>query len=42
MNLQSAFELDLARQQNGKAIRWIPKRGETSELSSSLAKEIEL
>ncbi len=29
MNLQSAYELDLARQQNGKAIRQIPKRSET-------------
>jgi antitoxin HigA-1 len=28
MNLQSAYELDLARQQNGKAIRRIPKRSE--------------
>jgi addiction module HigA family antidote len=26
MNLQSAYELDLARQQNGKAIQKIPKR----------------
>jgi plasmid maintenance system antidote protein VapI len=26
MNLQSAYELDLARQQNGKAIQRIPKR----------------
>ena len=26
MNLQSAYELDLARQQNGKAILRIPKR----------------
>ena len=26
MNLQSAYELDLARQQNGKAIMLIPKR----------------
>src|SRR5450756_1071356 len=26
MNLQSAFELDLARQQSGKAILQIPKR----------------
>lgn len=26
MNLQSAYELDLARQQNGKAILQIPKR----------------
>jgi addiction module HigA family antidote len=30
MNLQSACELDLARQQNGKAIQ-IPKRNETAE-----------
>jgi addiction module HigA family antidote len=26
MNLQSAYELDLARQQSGKAIRRIPRR----------------
>ncbi len=31
MNLQSAYELDLARQENGKEIRRIPKRGETAE-----------
>src|SRR5271168_5625671 len=30
MNLQSAYELDLARQQNGKAIERIPKRAEDS------------
>jgi len=30
MNLQSAYELDLARQQVGKAIKRIPKRSETS------------
>jgi addiction module HigA family antidote len=30
MNLQSAYELDLARQQNGKAIQRIPKRSETA------------
>jgi len=30
MNLQSAYELDLARQQVGKAIKRIPRRGETS------------
>ncbi len=29
MNLQSAYELDLARQQNGKAISRIPRRSET-------------
>ncbi len=29
MNLQTAYELDLARQQNGKAIERIPKRSET-------------
>src|ERR1700712_4067219 len=28
MNLQSAYELDLARQQNGKAILRIPRRSE--------------
>ena len=31
MNLQSAYELDLARKQVGKAIQRIPKRSETSE-----------
>ena len=31
MNLQSAYELDLARQQVGKAIQRIPKRIETAE-----------
>jgi antitoxin HigA-1 len=31
MNLQSAYELDLARQQNGRAIQRIPKRSETAE-----------
>src|ERR1022692_3944004 len=31
MNLQSAYELDLARQQSGKAIQRIPKRSETAE-----------
>jgi addiction module HigA family antidote len=30
MNLQSAYELDLARKQSGKAIQRIPKRGETT------------
>ena len=29
MNLQSAYELDLARQANGKAIQRIPQRCET-------------
>jgi plasmid maintenance system antidote protein VapI len=29
MNLQSAYELDLARQQSGKAIQRIPKRADT-------------
>lgn len=29
MNLQTAYDLDLARQQNGKAIQRIPKRSET-------------
>ena len=28
MNLQSAYELDLARQHNGKAIQRIPRRSE--------------
>jgi addiction module HigA family antidote len=31
MNLQSAYELDLARQQNGKAIQRIPTRSEMAE-----------
>src|SRR5579872_1360812 len=31
MNLQSAYELDLARQQVGKAIQRIPKRSEAAE-----------
>jgi antitoxin HigA-1 len=31
MNLQSAYELDLARQQVGKAIQRIPKRSEMAE-----------
>lgn len=31
MNLQSAYELDLARQQVGKAIQRIPKRRETAQ-----------
>ena len=30
MNLQSAYELDLARQQLGKTIQRIPRRSETS------------
>jgi addiction module HigA family antidote len=30
MNLQSAYELDLARQQIGKAIQRIPKRGQAA------------
>jgi antitoxin HigA-1 len=29
MNLQSAYELDMARMQNGKAIQRIPKRSQT-------------
>ena len=33
MNLQSAYELDLARQLTGKAIQRIPKRGATAELN---------
>ena len=32
MNLQSAYELDLARQQVGKAIERIPRRSETAEV----------
>ena len=31
MNLQSAYELDLARQQMGKAIQRIPQRVQTTE-----------
>jgi addiction module HigA family antidote len=31
MNLQSAYELDLARQQSGKAIQRIPRRSEIAE-----------
>jgi antitoxin HigA-1 len=31
INLQSACELDLARQENGKAIQRIPKRSEMAE-----------
>ena len=31
MNLQTAYELDLARQENGKAIQRIPKRSATAE-----------
>jgi addiction module HigA family antidote len=31
MNLQSAYELDLARRENGKAIQRIPKCSETAE-----------
>jgi addiction module HigA family antidote len=31
MNLQSAYELDLARQRSGKAIQRIRSRGETAE-----------
>ena len=31
MNLQSAYELDLARQKHGKAIQRIPRRSETAE-----------
>ncbi len=31
MNLQSAYELDLARQENGKAIQRLPKRSDVHE-----------
>ena len=31
MNLQSAYELDLARQEHGKEIQRIPKRREMAE-----------
>jgi antitoxin HigA-1 len=37
MNLQSAYELDLAREQNGKAILRIPKRRDLSAQPRSLA-----
>lgn len=33
MNLQSAYELDLARQLTGRAIQRIPKRATTAELN---------
>ena len=36
MNLQSAYELDLARRKSGKAIERIPKRGGLSAESQSL------
>jgi addiction module HigA family antidote len=35
MNLQTAYELDLARQANGKAIQRIPKRSEAAEPRSA-------
>ena len=31
MNLQTAYELDLARKESGRAIQRIPKRNETAE-----------
>ena len=34
MNLQSAYELDLARQQVGKAIGLLPTRSELANLQS--------
>jgi addiction module HigA family antidote len=36
MNLQSSFELDLARQQHGKEIQRIPKRSDTVERRASV------
>src|SRR5277367_6671965 len=36
MNLQSMYELDLARQQNGKAILRIPKRRGAADLRPSV------
>jgi antitoxin HigA-1 len=37
MNLQSAYELDLARRQNGKAIQRIPKRSQTAAVDPMAA-----
>jgi addiction module HigA family antidote len=37
MNLQSAYELDLARQQTGKAIQKIPRRSQTVEPRAPVA-----
>jgi addiction module HigA family antidote len=37
MNLQSAYELDLARQQNGKSISRIPRRSETHQVPKHAA-----
>jgi len=31
MNLQSAYDLDLARKESGKAIQRIPRRSETAK-----------
>jgi antitoxin HigA-1 len=42
MNLQSAYELDLARQQNGKAIQRIPKRRETAEPRPPLSSRLKM
>ncbi len=36
MNLQSSFELDLARQQHGKEIQRIPKRSETAKTRAAV------
>src|SRR5580692_4016837 len=36
MNLQSSFELDLARQRYGKEIQRIPKRSDTAEPRASV------
>jgi addiction module HigA family antidote len=37
MNLQSAYELDLARRQSGKAIQRIPKRSEPAAVDPMAA-----
>jgi plasmid maintenance system antidote protein VapI len=37
MNLQSSYELDLARQQNGEAISRIPRRSATPAIPKHAA-----
>jgi addiction module HigA family antidote len=37
MNLQSAYELDLARRQNGRAIQRIPKRSQAAAVDPMAA-----
>jgi hypothetical protein len=37
MNLQSAYELDLARRQNGKATQRIPKRSQAAAVDPMAA-----